>query len=65
MIKQGNYSFPDKKAFQRYPEIFFKYCKTYDRIINKIIKPLTRLTKVMYICVCMLMYICICIYVYV
>ena len=27
----------DKKAFQRYSEIFSKYCKTYDKIIKKII----------------------------
>ena len=26
-----------KKAFQRYPETFSKYCKTYDELINEII----------------------------
>ena len=41
-----------KKAFQRYPETFPYYCKTYDELVNEIIENhnYSRLLAKLYIC---------------
>ena len=62
-----------KKAFQRYPETFPYYCKTYDELVNEIIENhnYSRLQAKLYICKyvslgeCVYMYMCVYIYIYI